>query len=130
MRFRPGLLETELPGEQPYRDRPGKGLTCVNSWRAIWMQTTAAPLLAVSKCSSPRVWTLAQDSRSAYGLLYLAAVRADRRKQKHCQGMTDSDPSLVSYRHTVGHFRSPGNLASRVTRSIGECRMSLWSAVV
>src|SRR5882724_3900202 len=25
--------------------------------------------------------------------------------------------------------RSPGNSASRVTRSIGECRMSLWSTV-
>ena len=35
--------------------------------------------------------------------------------------------SLVSYRHPVGYCRSPGNLASRVTRSIGECRMSLWS---
>ena len=41
-----------------------------------------------------------------------------------------SEPSLVSYRHAVGYRRSPGNLASRVTRSIGECRMSLWSAVV
>jgi hypothetical protein len=35
-----------------------------------------------------------------------------------------SDPLLVSYRHAVGYRRSPGNLASRVTRSIGKCRMS------
>jgi hypothetical protein len=42
----------------------------------------------------------------------------------------DADPSLVSYRHVVGYRRPPGNLASRVTRSIGECRMSLWSALV
>jgi hypothetical protein len=41
-----------------------------------------------------------------------------------------SDPSLVSYRHAVGYRRSPGNLASHVTRSIGECRMSLWSTMV
>jgi hypothetical protein len=40
------------------------------------------------------------------------------------------DLSLVSYRHLVGYCRSPGNLASCVTRSIGECRMSLWSAMV
>jgi hypothetical protein len=41
-----------------------------------------------------------------------------------------ADHSLVSYRHVVGHRRSPGNLASCVTRSIGECRMSLWSTLV
>jgi hypothetical protein len=35
-----------------------------------------------------------------------------------------------SYRHGVGYFRSPGNLTSLVTRSIGECRMSLCSVVV
>ena len=40
------------------------------------------------------------------------------------------DPSLVSHRHLVGCCRSPGNLASLVTRSIGECRMSLWSTLV
>jgi hypothetical protein len=40
------------------------------------------------------------------------------------------DPSLVSYRHIVGCHRSPGNSASHVTCSIGECRMSLWSTVV
>lgn len=40
------------------------------------------------------------------------------------------DPSLVSHRHPVGYYRSPGNLAPRVTRSIGERRMSLWSTMV
>jgi len=37
-----------------------------------------ASLLAVQRGSPVRVRTLAQDSRSAYGLLYLAAVRYDR----------------------------------------------------
>ena len=41
-----------------------------------------------------------------------------------------SDPSLVSYWHVVGCRRSPGNPASCVARSIGECRMSLWSTLV
>jgi hypothetical protein len=94
------------------------------------MQTTGASLLAVNRCSPARVRTPAQDSRSAHALLYLAAVWADRRKQEHRQGMFDGAPSLVSYRHRVGYRRSLGNLASHVTRSIGECRMSLWSAMV
>ena len=34
------------------------------------MQTTGACLFASSRCSSPRVQTPAQDSRSAHGLLY------------------------------------------------------------
>jgi hypothetical protein len=41
-----------------------------------------------------------------------------------------SDPSLVRHCQSVGYCRSPGNLASHVTRSIGECRMSLWSTLV
>ena len=41
----------------------------------FWMQTTGAALLAVNRCSPARVWMPAQDSRSAHGLLYLAAVR-------------------------------------------------------
>ena len=40
------------------------------------------------------------------------------------------DPLLVSYRHAVGRRRSPWNLASLVTRSIGWSRMPLWSTVV
>ena len=47
-----------------------------------------------------------------------------------CVARPAPDPPLVSYRHVVGYRRSPGNLASHVTRSIGECRMSLWSAIV
>jgi hypothetical protein len=41
---------------------------------AFWMETSGASLLAVNRCSPARVWTFAQDSRSAHGLLYLAAV--------------------------------------------------------
>ena len=41
-----------------------------------------------------------------------------------------TDPLLVRHCQSVGYRRSPGNLDSRVTRSIGECRMSLWSTVV
>jgi len=41
-----------------------------------------------------------------------------------------NDPSLVSYWHLVGYHRSPGKLASRITSSIGECRMSLRSTIV
>jgi hypothetical protein len=39
------------------------------------MQTTGAALVAVRRCSSVRVRMLVQGSCSAYGLLYLAAVR-------------------------------------------------------
>ena len=46
------------------------------------------------------------------------------------QGKVDADPSLLMHRRSVGYRCSTGNLSSRVTRSIGECRMSLWSAVV
>jgi hypothetical protein len=38
------------------------------------MQTTGAVLLAVRRCSPVRMRMLAHDSRSAYGLLYFAAV--------------------------------------------------------
>jgi hypothetical protein len=41
------------------------------------MQTTGATLFKVRRCSLARTWMLAQGSRSAYGLLYLAAVRGD-----------------------------------------------------
>ena len=45
---------------------------------AFWMQTSGTALLAVERCSLVRVWMAAQDSRSAHGLLYFAAVRDDR----------------------------------------------------
>jgi hypothetical protein len=41
---------------------------------------------------------------------------------------TGPDPSLVRHSQSVGHRRSSGNFAARVTRSIGKCRMRSWSA--
>jgi hypothetical protein len=107
------------------QEQTTRSVHVVDGALAFWMQTTGAPLLAVSGCSSPRVWTLAQDSRSAYGLLYLAAVWAGWHEQEPRQGTIDSGPSLVRHCHRVAWYRSPGNLARLVTRSIGECRMSL-----
>ena len=63
---------------------------------AFWMQTTGASLLAVNRCSPAHVRTLAQDSRSAHGLLYLAAVRDDEREQEHCQGRIDVGPASLT----------------------------------
>jgi hypothetical protein len=65
---------------------------------AFWMQTTGARLLAVSRCSSVRVRTHAQDSRSAHGLLYLTAVRDDSRQQEHCQPLLTLDYQLGNER--------------------------------
>lgn len=62
----------------------------------------------------------AQNRRSVPGLLYLIAVRDDRCEQEHGQEPVDIDPPLVSYRHVAGYLRSPGNLASRATRTIGQ----------
>ena len=42
----------------------------------FWMQTTGVSLLAVKWCGLARVLVPVRDSRSAYGLLYLPAVRA------------------------------------------------------
>jgi hypothetical protein len=57
---------------------PGADLTLgprlVHRAMTLWMQTTGAALLAVEWCSLARVRMAAQDSRSAHGLLYLAAV--------------------------------------------------------
>jgi hypothetical protein len=52
-------------------------------------RTSGIALLAVEPRSVSRVWMAAQDSRSGHGLLYLAAVRDNRRKQEHCQGRVD-----------------------------------------
>jgi hypothetical protein len=57
-----------------------------------------------------------------------AAIVTQLVTRLRARGQTDH--LLVSYRHAVGYRRSPGNLASHVTRSIGECRMSLWSTMV
>ena len=56
---------------------------------ASWMQNMGVALFAVERRSPMGVRMPAQDSRSAHGLLYPAAVRADRREQEHCQGMLD-----------------------------------------
>jgi hypothetical protein len=52
----------------------------------IWLQTTGAALLVVKWCCPVRVGLRAQESPCTYGLLYLAAVRDDRRRQEQCQG--------------------------------------------
>jgi len=57
------------------------------------MQITSAALLAAEWRSVGRQRTPAQDSRSAHGLLYLAAVRDDR-----VPGRTPSSPS---WRRTI-----------------------------
>ncbi len=67
------------------------------------MQTTGACLLAVNRCSPAGVRMPAQDSRSVHGLLYFAALRADRHKQEH-------------------RLRS----CRRINRSLLECGMLLW----
>jgi len=53
------------------------------------MQTTGTALLASEWRSIVRLWTPAQDSRSAHGLLYLAAVRDDWCQQEHRQVRLD-----------------------------------------
>ena len=59
-------------------------LDVARTWHgATWMQTSGTALLAVERCRLVGVWLAAQDGRSAHGLLYLAAVRDDRRKQEH-----------------------------------------------
>ena len=47
--------------------------------RAAWMQTAGARLLAVNRCSSAHMRTLAQDSRSAHRLLYLTVCCTSQR---------------------------------------------------
>jgi hypothetical protein len=69
---------------------------------AFWMQTTGACLFAFNRCSSPRVQTPAQDSRSAHGLLYPAAVRDDQRQHEHCQGGVDISPASLTAPESVG----------------------------
>ena len=44
------------------------------------MQTTGTALVALERCSLLRMWMSAEGSESAYRLLYLAAVRGDRRE--------------------------------------------------
>jgi hypothetical protein len=58
------------------------------------MQTTGAALLAAKRCTPMRVLILAQDSRSAHGLLYLTAVRGDICPPEHCHAPVDTYVSL------------------------------------
>src|SRR5215472_17824854 len=78
------------------------------------MQTTGACLFASSRCSSPRVQTPAQDSRSAHGLLYPAAVRDDQRQHEHCQGGVDISPASLTAPEAVDR------LAHHLGRPLGE----------
>jgi hypothetical protein len=52
-----------------------------------------------------RAWMAAQDSRSAHGLLYLAAVSADQPEQEHRQETVDTDPLLGRYVRSVRYCR-------------------------
>ena len=54
------------------------GPRLVHGALAFWMQTTGAVLVAIKRLSLVRMWMLAQGSRSAHRLLYVAAVRDDR----------------------------------------------------
>jgi len=64
------------------------GAACASTL-TTWMQTTGTALLASEWRSIVRLWTPAQDSRSAHGLLYLAAVRDDWCQQEHRQVRLD-----------------------------------------
>jgi hypothetical protein len=68
----------------------------------IWMQTTGATLVAIKRCSPMCVRMPAQDSRSVHGLLYLAAVRDDRRRKEHCQGRVDTGPASLTAPEAIG----------------------------
>ena len=63
------------------------------------MQTMGAMLLMLRRRSLTCTWMLAQGSRSAYGLLYFAAVRVGRR----------------------GHEDRGHRLASTLSKSVGPC---------
>jgi DNA-binding transcriptional ArsR family regulator len=87
---------------------------------AFWMQTSGTALLAVERCSPARVRMPAQDSRSAHGLLYLAAVWAAVWQLDRCQPRLDTSmggvpcpiqPSLYSTAMTVSVQVDLGTLA-------------------
>lgn len=82
----------------------------IGTWRytryigslTVWMQTTGAVLLTAKWCSLARVLMPAQDSRSAYGLLYLAAVPSPA----HEPSSAPSGP----YDHADDCYRSFGSI--------------------
>src|SRR5215472_15418642 len=55
-------------------------------------RTVGTLLLGFNDAAPTRVLTPDRDSRSGHRLLYLAAVRDDRREQEHCQGRVDIGP--------------------------------------
>ena len=65
------------------------------------MQTTGACLFAFNQCSSRRVQMHAEDSRSAHGLLYPAAVQHDGREQEHRQVPVDTNPRDLFFTRLV-----------------------------
>jgi hypothetical protein len=87
----------------------------VHGLPAFWMQTTGPALIAVRLCSPVRMWTLAQGSGCARGLLYLAAVRDDWREYQPCRVRGPNTPSSP---RGLGRRRSwspwPGLLAHRI----------------
>jgi hypothetical protein len=92
---------------------------------AVWMQTTGAALLAVEQHSLSRTRLLAQDGRSAHGLLYSAAVRADGREREHCQDRVDiSAPRRAHSLWTTLWLRFPPArripLAQKTAAELGE----------
>ena len=75
---------------------------------AFWMQTSGAPLLATKRRSTARALMPAWGSHCAHELLYLAAVRDDRRVQEHCQGRIDTGPaSLAAPQAATSQHRNP-----------------------
>ena len=94
------VLRRKITGEGAAR-APIQGLELT----AFWMQTTGACLFAVERCSPVRVWMAAQDSRSAHGLLYFAAVRDDRhhliRRLCHVQPLPAHSAADLPKRYSV-----------------------------
>lgn len=83
------------------------------------MQTVGAAQLVVRRCSPACMWVAAQDSRSAHGLLYVAAVRHDR-----LPGPLLHDSQIGELRRAVAWTACPPNLASGSGRPA--CQPDRW----
>jgi len=75
-------LHLNVSGFRPVRARGGHEMR-------FWMRTTGTALLAVQRRSVAGLRASVRDSRSAHGLLYLAAVWDEKRKKEHCQDHVD-----------------------------------------
>ena len=95
------------------------GPRLVHEALAFWMQTIGTTLLAVKWRSLIDMWLPAQDSRSAHGLLYLAAVRTGGDEREQREGRLDSDAWLGGFK-TVQDAESNG--ASCTSRTCGTLR--------